>query len=447
MHTVMIIDGGGRGSALVAKYAQSPFVKKIVVIPGNDLMQKISKKPVETFPLLKTSSVNEIVALCKERNVALVDVAQDNAIASKLVDLLEKEGIPVIGPSWLAGQIEWSKSFARICLLKKGIKQPFFRICHSTDEGIAFIESQPDQPWFIKADGLCEGKGSLPASNNDEACKQILALSQFGEAGKVFLIEKWLGGRDTKGEEFSVLTLTDGKDFKIVGTAQDHKRVFDFDQGDNTGSMGSSSSPLLLHAVLMQDVTKIIAQTLEALREEGVIYKGILYLNGMVLFENGKYVPYVIEYNARWGDPEAQVLLPGIQNDLFLLSKAVIEGNLRKTPIVLDKKVRVAVAGTTRGYPGDYTNAKGKQIFGIDEASRLPNVQILPAAITQKNGKQYANGGRLFYVVGEGKDTISARHYAYAAMSLISVEGNNLHYRTDIGWRDVQRLREGVQKV
>ncbi len=438
---VVVVDSGGRGSALVAKYSQSPHVGKVIAIPGNDLMRQYSTKPVETYPHLTTSDVEKIIKICKDNHVALVDVAQENAVAAKLVDLLHAEGIPVLGPTWLAGQLEWSKAYSRICLQRQGINQPFFRICHSKEEGINFIQNNPDQAWFVKADGLCEGKVALPARNNAEAIERIRQLDQFGEAGKIFLIEKWLGGKDGNAEELSVLVLTDGNDFRIIGTAQDHKRVNNFDEGENTGSMGTSSSPLVATPKVMAEVTDVIKKTFIALREEGIVYKGMLYLSAMLLKENEKLIPYVIEYNCRWGDPEAQVLLPGLKNDLFELSMAIINGELEKIKILLDGKVRVAVTGAARGYPTDYTLAKGKKIIGIEDARKLPNVHILSAGIKKVGKDHVVHGGRLFYAVGEGKDILEARKNAYNAISLISVEGNNLHYRTDIGWRDVERIR------
>ncbi|MBU1126815.1 phosphoribosylamine--glycine ligase, partial [Patescibacteria group bacterium] len=228
----------------------------------------------------------------------------------------------------------------------------------------------------------------------------------------------------------------------IIGSAQDHKRLNNFDEGENTGGMGCSAPPLVLSREMMASTKeKIIGKTIKGLQEEERHYKGILYFGGMMIKEKGQLVSYVIEFNARWGDPEAQVLLPGLTNDLFEVSMAVVGGDIRNLRLRTDKNARVGVAGVSRGYPGDYEKVKGKQLFGLDEARKINGVKIYGAGIKRIDGKYYASGGRLFYIVGRGENVLEARKKAYGAMSLISVEGNNLQFRTDIGYRDVERLR------
>lgn len=440
---VLVVDPGGRGSVLVEKYSQSPHVEQVLAVPGNDLMHLGSEKPVKTFPGLKTTSVADILKICEEKKVTLVDVAQENAVEAGLVDRLEELGIYVVGPTRKAGQIEWDKAWAREFGEKYSIPQPFFKICFSEEEGIRFIRSQPDQKWFIKAAYLAEGKGVLPTENNKEAIRRVHQLQkEFKDAARVFLIEKWLEGEDGWAEEFSSYVAAVSSEYKYIGSAQDHKRVENFDRGENTGGMGCSTPPLLLTKELLQDIEEqIIQKALCGLEREGRPYKGILYLGGMAIREGGRLAPYTIEFNARWGDPEAQVIIPGIVSDLFEISMAIAKGNIKDLNIVPDGKARVVVAGASRGYPGDYTQVKGKQISGLEEAAGMNGVRLYGAGVRLEDGKYYASGGRLFYVVGEGGDVIDARQKAYAAMSVISVEGNNLHFRTDIGWRDVERLR------
>lgn len=440
--TVLVVDGGGRGSALVDKYSESPYVARVLAVPGNDLMKVGALKPIETFPALKTVSVSEIIKICLREKVDLVDVAQDNAVEAGLVSRLQYyNGISVVGPTRAAGEIEWNKAWAREFGQRYELPQPHFKICLSQDEGIQYLSSQPDQPWFVKASGLAEGKGALPAKNRQEAVERVSEISRFGKAGEVFLIEKWLQSKDgTPAEEFSTYVFSDGENYKLVGSAQDHKRVYDNDKGENTGGMGCSSPPLALTTELMKSIEKkILARTLKGLSFEGRSYKGVLYLGGIVIESE----PYVIEFNARWGDPEAQVVLPSLVNDLFEVSMAIVEGRLGSIDFENDGKARVVVAGASRGYPGDYNHVRGKRIYGLDEVRKIKGIRLYGAGVKVEDGKYYVAGGRLFYIVGEGKTVIEARSRAYEAMSRVSIEGNNLHYRTDIGWRDVERLRAG----
>lgn len=432
-NVVLIVDGGGRGAVLVHKYSLSPCVSKVIAIPGNDLMQINSSVPVATYQHLKTTSIKEILKICRKEKVDLADVAQDNAIAVGLVDALIKAGIKTIGPIKSAGQIEWDKAWAREFMAKYAIPSPKFKVCKSQAEGINFVKKHSES-WFVKAAGLAEGKGVIPATNIDEAIEAIKQMKKFGSAGKTYLLEEWL-----IGEEFSAFALTDGVNYQMVGFAQDHKRINDGDLGENTGGMGCVSNPLIVDTKIKKQTEQIISKTLNGLRKENRPYKGVLYLGGIVV--KGKV--YVIEFNARWGDPEAEVILPSIKNDLYQISQAIIAGRIKNFKIKLDKKVRVAITGASKGYPADYSKVKGKKIFGIENARKIPDIKIYGAGIKEVRRNYLANGGRLFYIVGEGKDILEAREKAYQAMSKIFIEGNNLHFRTDIGWRDVERLRKG----
>lgn len=445
-NTVLIVDGGGRGSALVHKYAQSSHVEKIIAVPGNDLMQDITDKPVQIFPQLKTTSIPEILDICKKEKVDLVDVAQDNAIGGGLVNALEVKGIATVGPTKEAGQIEWDKAWAREFGNRHGLPQPFFKICLSQGEGIDFLNTQEDQSWFVKASGLAEGKGSLPARNNKEALEKIREMKRFKDAGKVFLIEKWLKGDDgTPGEEFSAYILSDGNNYKFIGSAQDYKRAYNNDEGENTGSMGCNSPALIVTPEILKEIEiNIFNKAILGLKKEGRPYKGVLYLGGMIVTEQSLLVPKVIEFNARWGDPEAQVILPGIVNDWFEVGMAITNGDTNNIWINNDGKVRVAVTGAALGYPrrDQYSRVFGKEIFGLAEARRAKGVTVYGAGVKRVDGRDYVAGGRLFYVVGEGNNIKEAQEKAYEAMALISIEGENLHFRTDIGWRDIQRLKQ-----
>lgn len=428
VNTILITDAGGRGAALVDKYAQSKLIGKILVVPGNNLMQINTDKKVQIYPKLKTTSVAEILEIVKKEKVNLVDVAQDNAVEAGVVDAVTKIGVSVVGPTKAAGQIEWDKAWARDFMVKYKIPSPKFHKFKSEKAGIEFVKKYPGSKWFVKAAGLAEGKGVIPASNDSEAIEAIKQMQNFGSAGRTFLLESWL-----VGEEFSAFAICDGKNFKVVGYAQDHKRVNDGDQGPNTGGMGCVSNPLIVSAKCKVQSEKIFRKAINGLKKEGRPYKGILYLGGMIVDGDVK----VIEFNARWGDPEAQVILPSIENDLYEIDQAIISGTIGKLKIKTDGKVRVGIIGASKGYPGDYSQVKGKRIFGLD---KIRGVKIYGAGVNIDKNKYIANGGRLFCLVAEGKNILEARKKAYKEMSLIQIEGNNLHYRRDIGWRDLERL-------
>lgn len=452
MKTVVVIDGGGRGSALVDKYAQSKLVGKIIVIPGNLLMQINTAKKVEIYPELKTTSIQEILEICKKKKVDLVDVAQDNAVETGLVDALLKSGFCVVGPTRAAGQIEWDKAWSREFMKKHNISSPEFEIFSSQKDGIKYVKKQKEGAWFIKAAGLAEGKGAIPARNKKEAIEAIKEMGRFGKAGEVYLVEKWIQG--DLSEEFSAFALCDGENFMIVGYAQDHKRVNNGDEGENTGGMGCSNPPLIVDKKVARQVEEIFKKTLQGLKYEGRPYKGVLYLGGIVISKKSssrhpelvsgsqdlEKKVFIIEFNARWGDPEAQAILSGIKNDLYKISEAIFKGNIKKLKIQTDSKSRIVVAACSKGYPVDYSKVRGKQIFGLETVIKMKGIKVYGAGVKVENKKYLANGGRLFYIVAEGNNVIEAREKAYAAMSHIYIEGNNLHFRTDIGYRDVSRL-------
>jgi len=429
LKTVMIIDGGGRGSALVAAYRKSRYVGKIIAVPGNDMMD------CEIHPELKTTSVREIIKLCKLNKVDLVDVAQDDAVAAGLADSLLKNKIKCIGPTKKAGQIEWDKAWSRRFCKKYNVPQPFFKIFKNEKDGIDFVSLQTDQSWVIKASGLAGGKGALMAKNNLEAIEKIKEISKFGKAGSIYLVEKWLKSKNQIAEEFSTFIFCDGKNYQIIGSAQDHKRVFDGDKGENTGGMGCSTPPLLITPAFLKKIkTNILDKVVIGLNKENRPYKGVLYLGGIVIDDN----PFVIEFNARWGDPEAEVILPGIKTDMYEIAQSIIKGKIKTLKLKTDKLSRISVAITSKGYPGDYSAVSGKEIIGLKKVMKT-NI-VYGAGAKKIHDKYFAHGGRLFYVIGEGCDIFMARKHAYNAIKNLSICGQNMHYRSDIGWRDINRL-------
>jgi len=435
---VAVIDAGGRGSALVDAYAKSPAVSELIAIPGNDLMQINTDKPVHTYPDLKTTSKEEILKICREFEVTLVDVAQDNAVEAGVSDFLRENGFKVTGPSKDAGRLEWDKAWSRDFMVQYGLPVPSYKVCKSKAEGLKFLQTQADQAWFIKAAGLAEGKGVIPAGNNAKAVEAIEQMSKFGASGETFLIEQAL-----IGEEFSAFAISDSGGYQFLGMAQDHKRVDDGDLGPNTGGMGCSTPPLVVNSNVKTQISNIFKKTFEGLKAEGLPYQGVLYLGGIVV-ENKVFI---IEYNARWGDPEVECILPGIKNDWYEVSLAVSQNKLSDIRIEQDNFSRIVVAACSLGYPEDYSKVKGKEILGLNELIQTPGIRVYGAGTKLVDGKYYAHGGRLFYVVAEGKDVIKARKKAYLALEKVSIPGENgenlLHYRKDIGYRDVQRLQKG----
>ncbi len=428
--TVLVVDGGGRGSVLAGAYLKSRNVKKVLAVPGNDLMTM--NKNVSIFPHLKTTDIDEIVKLCKRENIDLVDVAQDDAVAVGLSDALHKSGINTFGPARAAGQIEWDKAWARSFMKTNQLPIPRYKICKSEKDGINFIQNQKDSEWYIKVSGLAAGKGALHAKNNQDAIAKIKQMKKFGKAGQTYLIEECL-----EGEEFSSFAIVNGKSFQIIGNAQDHKTLFDGNVGPNTGGMGCSSPPIAITKKVEFQITSIFRKTIEGLVKMGRPYVGILYLGG-IIDKNGKV--WIIEFNSRWGDPEAQVLIPAIKNDFYSLISNALKGSLQK--IIKDKKYRVVVTVASKGYPEDYSKVVGKEIKGLDKLLKN-RVKVYGAGVAKKGQKFVVNGGRLFYILGEGENVAEARKKAYNVLSQVSITNIGLHYRKDIGYRDLKRLKGG----
>lgn len=438
-HEVVGLTGaGGRESVLAEKYAQSNDVGRIIGVPGHDLMGRRLLKPFERVGMalkLKAENALQIARVLTEAGVTIADVCQDDAVAGGVVDALRERKIAAVGPTKDAGRLEWSKAFSRKFGEGIGLPQPAYTVFASQREAIDFVRRTPHKKWVTKADGLAAGKGAIVTDCVEEAITAIQSMATFGDAGKIFLVEERLDN----GEEFSAFALSDGKDFVLAGTAQDHKRLEDGDKGPNTGGMGCVSSPFVVTADILRQVQNIFDKTFGAMRLQGSPYTGVLYLGGMVV--NGRV--NVIEFNSRWGDPEAQVIVPGIKNDMMEIARAITEGNIRKLKLEFDNRVRVAVTLASKGYPGD-SEAVGQPITGIEDAESDPDVTFYGAGIALKDGQPVASGGRLGYVMAQGKDVNEAADKAYAGMRKIRVgeDGGYGVYRKDIGYRDITRLKK-----
>ena len=450
--TVVVIGSGGAEAALVKKYGESPHVDRIIAIPGNDMMQElVPDKPVDVFPEISIRNSKDIVEVLEplRREIAFVDIRDEHAIEDGLASKVWRWNIKSCSPNKHAGRLEWDKAHTRDMMQDLEIDQPrynklYFKdgktpknydwVVHSLGQGVS----------FVKANGLADGKGVIKAENSEQIHAAIQRLRrEYPQATDIILVERGL-----VGEEFSAFAICAGGKFKILGYAQDHKRALDGDEGENTGGMGAVSNPMIVvnDPTLQHGVERTYAKVVERQMQRGKEHnaKGILYEGVMAVEENGGMNPYFLEYNTRWGDPEAQVLLPGLSVDLFELNYAIASSQMPDMPLTNDGMVRVAIAGTSMGYPGDYSHAMGKEITGFDAAKKIEGVTVLGAGVVKEDGKYYTNAGRLFNIVGVGRNVIEASSKAYEGMGHIRIKSENgenlLHFRTDIGGRDVERL-------
>ncbi len=438
--TVLIVGGGAREHAISSAYEKSPKVKRIVVAPGNDFIEHGRQKEVIVDNNCSLKNPQSILEIARKYKPHLIDVAQDDALGLGTVDLLQVNGFLTFGPTQASAGIESDKRWSREFMQRHQIPHPNFRYFDSEGGGISYVRElysrDPHRLIYVKASGLAAGKGALPSKSLEQAIRSVRRMKEFPDgAGDTFLVEEGL-----VGEEFSYYAISDGNVYHIFKSAQDNKTVFNFDEGNQTGGMGAISPAMVTQSISSEIEEQLIQRAINGMTEERLPYIGILYLGGIVA--DGK--PVNIEYNARWGDPECQVVLPGVQNDYVDLVTASLERRLSEVTIVEDGKTRVCVVGASREYPNDYEAVKGKRIYGLEEAMKMEGVQIFGAGIAVQDGRFYANGGRLFSVVAEDDDILEAKQRAYAAIAYISVEGNNLHYRTDIGWRDVERFLKAM---
>jgi phosphoribosylamine--glycine ligase len=418
---ILVIGGGGREHTLAWKIAQSPRVEKVFAAPGNAgtaaIAENLNLRPTDIEGLGKAA---------KEKGIDLVVVGPEAPLASGIVDYFDNLGIPIFGPTKAATQVESSKVFARNLMEKYGIACPKGTIFSSYPEARAYLQEQR-LPVVIKADGLAAGKGVIIAGFLAEAHKalgDIMEAKIFGSAGDRVVIDEYLGGR-----EVSLIAFTDGKTVSPMVPACDYKKIKDNDQGPNTGGMGSYSPPGFFSAGMTERVTKdILVPTVKAMAKEGILYKGVLYAGLMIV--DGESV--VLEFNARFGDPETQVVLPLLKTDLVDILMAVVQGNLDRVKIEWSSDACVGVVVASGGYPGSYKT--GFPIQGIDNVDK--DVLVFHAGTKLgDDGIIYTDGGRVLTVVGVGKDMAEARKKVYHNIAKIYFEG--CYYRRDIALREI----------
>ncbi len=418
---VLIIGSGGREHVLGWKITQSPELSKLYFAPGNAGMQSLG----ECVPL-KADDIEELLKFAKEKNISLTIVGPEVPLVMGIVDRFQAEGLPIFGPNKQAAQMEGSKIFAKEIMHEAGVPTANFQIFTEVNEAKRYIIDR-EPPIVIKAEGLAGGKGVVIANSCEEgivAVNRMIDERAFGDAGRRVIIEDHL-----TGPELSVLVLTDGETVIPLASSQDHKRVYDNDQGPNTGGMGAYSPCPLVDDEKLQEIVRLTAQPIiQTLKKRGIVYRGVLYV-GIMMTAQG---PYVLEYNARFGDPEAQVVLPRLKTDLLKLLLEIANGRLTTTTLEWDPRACVGVVAISKGYPGQYEI--GFEISGLELFKNSTDAQIFHAG-TKLNeaGRVVTAGGRVLNICALGPSLSEAQQKAYEAIRKVSFK--NMSYRNDIARR------------
>ena len=415
---ILIVGSGGREHAIAVSAAKSPKVDKIYCAPGNARIGQIAQcVPIAAMEFEK------LAAFAKEHAVDFTIIGMDDPLVGGIVDVFEQQGLKVFGPRKNAAVLEGSKAFSKDLMKKYNIPTAAYETFDDPNAALAYLKTA-DMPIVLKADGLALGKGVLICQTLEEAekgVKTIMEEKKFGDAGARMVVEQFMTGR-----EVSVLSFTDGKTIQIMSSAQDHKRAKDGDQGLNTGGMGTfSPSPFYTEEVDAFCRKHIYQATVDAMAAEGRPFVGVIFF-GLMLTEDG---PKVLEYNARFGDPEAQVVLPRMKNDMIEVMQACVEGRLDEIELEFEENAAVCVVLASDGYPIAYQ--KGYPIEGLDAFDNREDYFCFHAGTAVKDGKIVTNGGRVLGITAKGEDLVKARQKAYEAVSWVNFE--NKYMRHDIG--------------
>ncbi|HEY6200685.1 MAG TPA: phosphoribosylamine--glycine ligase [Candidatus Binatia bacterium] len=414
---ILVIGGGGREHALVWKLRQSPRVEKIFVAPGNDGIGESA----ELVPIA-VDDIEKLAAFAEKNRVDLTVVGPELPLTLGIAELFQQRGLKIFAPGREAARLEGSKAFAKEMLRENKIPTAAFATFSDAAAAKKYL-GELKAPYVIKADGLAAGKGVLICASRAEAeaaIDDVLTRRVFGAAGDKVVVEEFL-----EGEEASFIVLTDGERILPLASSQDHKRVFDNDQGPNTGGMGAySPAPIVTPAIHRRIMDEILKPLLAGLKKRGIVYRGTLYA-GLMLTADG---PKVLEFNARFGDPECQPLMVRLKSDLVPLIEATIEGRLDKVEAEWHDDPAVCVVLTSGGYPGDYV--KGKEIRGLERLKDWQSGAVFHAGTVKKDGRWLTSGGRVLGVTARGRDIAAAAAEAYRAAAEIHWEG--MHYRRDI---------------
>ncbi len=423
---VLIVGSGGREHALAWKLSQSSRLDNLYVAPGNAGCASVAE-----CVDLDTANLPNLVRWAREHHIGLVVPGPEAILVAGVVDAFQEAGIKAFGPTAAAAELEGSKIYAKNLMRRHGIPTAEYAIFEQFDKAKAYLDSREDGPIVVKADGLAAGKGAIVCENHEEAIAALtrcMVEEEFGEAGNRVVIEECL-----RGEELSVLALTDGKTIAPLASSQDHKAIFDGDAGPNTGGMGAySPAPLMSDQLLDTAVEKVLVPTVHAMNQDGKRFRGVLYA-GLMITGGG---PKVLEFNVRFGDPETQPILARLDCDLLDLLEAVTDGRLDEQELRWKDEAAVCVVMASGGYPGAYD--KGKEITGLDQADSRDGVVVFHAGTSLHRDKVVTSGGRVLGVTALGTDLPAAIDRAYAAVEGIAFDG--AQFRKDIGQKGLARL-------
>lgn len=423
---VLVMGGGGREHVLCWKLSQSKKLEKIYCVPGNAGIEQIAQ--CEDIPYEKDfSSLTQFV---EQEKIDFTIVGPEAPLVNGIVDFFQKRKLKIFGPSKKASILEGSKVFAKRFMKKYCIPTAKFNVFSDFDKASQYIKNQENSQ-VIKVDGLAAGKGALLTNTKEEAieaARKVLKEEAFGEAGKKIVIEEKL-----KGREISFFVLTDGKTVKPLISSQDHKSIYEGDRGPNTGGMGAYSPASLTPFLYKKIMNKIILPTLNGMRKGKKPYRGVLYVGLMI--RDGE--PKVLEFNVRFGDPEMQVTLPRLYNDLFEVLLSTSEGNLDRINLYWRQQAATCIILASRGYPGKYE--KGKSIKGLADLVKSKNIFAFYAGVEKKNDNLFTSGGRVVGITALGKNLKESIQQAYRGVKKVYFEG--MYYRGDIGKRGLTKRR------
>lgn len=420
---VLVIGSGGREHALLWKLSQSPSVTDVYVVPGNDGMSDVAS-------LIPIKGNEDIIDFARLMQVDLTVAGPETVLTEGLADEFEKRGMAFFGPSKAAARIEGSKGFAKALMKKYGIPTAAYETFDDEEKAIAYLKSNDTYPIVIKADGLASGKGVIIAQSEEEAIdtvKDMLEGHTFSGAGRSVVIEEFM-----EGEEASMLCFCDGTNVVPMISAQDHKRIFDFDKGPNTGGMGAyAPAPVMTKEMCEEVNVRILRPIVAAMKKEGYPFKGCLYAGLMITSEG----PKVVEFNCRFGDPETEAVLPLFDGDLARVMLDCVHGTLSDEAVVWKKACAVDVVLASEGYPASHSS--GEVISGIEDAKKA-GCLVFHAGTVKKNGEYVVNGGRVLNVVALADTLAEAKAKAYEGVSRISWRG--MQYRHDIADKGLLHL-------